>query len=44
MPEGMSCIIKKQDYKDFDVIVVDNCSEDASLQVVEESEGELCLR
>ena len=35
--------LKKQDYKDFDVIVVDNCSEDASLQVVEESEGELLL-
>ncbi len=35
--------LKKQDYRDFDVIVVDNCSEDASLQVIGESEGELLL-
>lgn len=35
--------LKKQDYEDFDVIIVDNCSEDASLQVIEENEGELPL-
>ena len=29
--------LKKQDYPDFDVIIVDNCSEDDSLRVIDEN-------
>lgn len=43
LPECLGAL-KKQDFVDFDVIVVDNCSEDGSLEAIEECSEGLSVR